>query len=164
MGDLFMRSSLYVWLVSLIALTACDKCSSSKDEKISGSEAAMEEVVKRQDVIDAIASKEFKMIDDKEGEGDPIESGKTANVHYTGWLVDGKKFDSSRDRGQPFSFQLGAQMVIQGWDEGVKGMKPGGRRILVIPPEMGYGDRAVGGGLIPANSTLVFDVELVSAE
>jgi len=104
------------------------------------------------------------MIDDKEGEGDPIESGKTANVHYTGWLVDGKKFDSSRDRGQPFSFQLGAQMVIQGWDEGVKGMKPGGRRILVIPPEMGYGDRAVGGGLIPANSTLVFDVELVSAE
>ena len=159
-----MKNYLYVALVSLIALTACDKCSSSKDKEMSGSEAAMDDVVKRQDVIDAIASKEFKMIDDKVGEGDAIDSGKTASVHYTGWLVDGKKFDSSRDRGQPFSFQLGAQMVIQGWDEGVKGMKPGGRRILIIPPAMGYGDRAVGGGLIPENSTLVFDVELVSAE
>ncbi len=157
-----MRSYLPVFIVCLIAMTSCDKCSSSKGNKAPDSEAAMTDVVKRADVVEAIASKEFRMIDDKEGDGDAVDSGKTASVHYTGWLVDGKKFDSSRDRGQPFSFQLGAQMVIKGWDEGVKGMKPGGRRILVIPPEMGYGDRAVGGGLIPANSTLVFDVELVS--
>jgi len=94
------------------------------------------------------------------GVGDEAVPGKTVVVHYTGWLMDGTKFDSSVDRGQKFEFPLGAGRVIKGWDEGVAGMKVGGKRILIIPPELAYGDRAVGGGKIPANSTLKFEVEL----
>lgn len=86
--------------------------------------------------------------------------GKTANVHYTGWLENGKKFDSSVDRGQPFSFPLGAGKVIKGWDEGVQGMKVGGKRKLTIPSDLGYGSRGAG-GVIPPNATLIFDVELL---
>jgi FKBP-type peptidyl-prolyl cis-trans isomerase len=102
------------------------------------------------------------------GAGAEIKSGQTALVHYTGWLYDaatpenkGKKFDSSVDRNEPFEFPVGAGMVIKGWDEGVVGMKPGGKRRLVIPADMGYGARGAGGGLIPGGATLVFDVELV---
>jgi len=97
--------------------------------------------------------------DDKVGDGQEAKAGHHVSVHYTGTLTDGKKFDSSRDRGQPFQFGLGAGQVIRGWDEGVAGMKVGGRRTLVIPPALGYGSRNV--GPIPANSTLVFDVELL---
>jgi FKBP-type peptidyl-prolyl cis-trans isomerase len=98
--------------------------------------------------------------DETVGGGKEAKSGDRVSVHYTGWLTDGTKFDSSRDRGQPFEFKLGEGRVIRGWEEGVAGMKEGGRRRLTIPPELGYGPRAVG-GVIPANSTLVFDVELL---
>jgi len=93
------------------------------------------------------------------GTGAVAVAGKTVFVHYTGWLTSGTKFDSSRDRGQHFSFPLGQGRVIKGWDEGVAGMKIGGRRELLIPPELGYGARGAG-GLIPPGATLKFDVEL----
>jgi peptidylprolyl isomerase len=97
--------------------------------------------------------------DDVVGDGPEARHGQSVSVHYTGTLTDGTKFDSSRDRGQPFQFPLGGGRVIQGWDEGVAGMKVGGRRTLVIPPELGYGPRGM--GPIKPNSTLVFDVELL---
>ena len=90
----------------------------------------------------------------------PIK-GQTVVVHYTGWLTSGKKFDSSVDRGTPFEFKIGIGEVIQGWDQGVFTMKIGGKRKLTIPPELAYGSRDVGEGLIPANSTLIFEVELL---
>ena len=97
------------------------------------------------------------------GEGDTAEKGHSVTVHYTGWLVDGTKFDSSRDREDPFQFKLGARRVIAGWDEGVQGMKVGGTRKLTIPPELGYGARGAG-GVIPPNATLIFEVELVGVK
>ena len=102
----------------------------------------------------------LKYVDQVVGTGDVAVAGKTASVHYTGWLENGKKFDSSVDRGQPFSFPLGSGRVIKGWDEGVQGMKVGGKRKLTIPSELGYGSRGAG-GVIPANATLIFDVELL---
>jgi FKBP-type peptidyl-prolyl cis-trans isomerase FkpA len=98
--------------------------------------------------------------DEQVGTGAEATTGKTAVVHYTGWLMDGTKFDSSVDRNQPFSFPLGAGQVIKGWDEGVVGMKVGGKRILVIPPQLGYGARGAG-NVIPPNSTLKFEVQLL---
>ena len=97
------------------------------------------------------------------GTGDEAKQGKMVSVHYTGWLTDGKKFDSSKDRGQPFGFPLGAGHVIQGWDQGVAGMKVGGKRKLTIPPELGYGARGAA-GVIPPNATLVFEVELLGVK
>jgi FKBP-type peptidyl-prolyl cis-trans isomerase FkpA len=94
------------------------------------------------------------------GDGAVAAPGQRVSVHYTGWLVDGTKFDSSVDRGQPFSFALGRGMVIRGWDEGVAGMQVGGRRRLTIPPQLGYGAQGAG-GVIPPNATLVFEVELL---
>ena len=94
------------------------------------------------------------------GTGTEATARTQVHVHYTGELTDGRQFDSSRDRGEPLDFRLGVGQVIAGWDEGVQGMKVGGRRILVIPPELGYGARGAG-GVIPPNATLVFDVELM---
>jgi FKBP-type peptidyl-prolyl cis-trans isomerase FkpA len=100
------------------------------------------------------------------GNGAEAKAGARVSVHYTGWLysggVKGAKFDSSKDRGQPFMFPLGAGHVIGGWDEGVQGMKVGGTRVLVIPPELGYGARGAG-GVIPPNATLMFEVDLLGA-
>ncbi len=102
----------------------------------------------------------LKYVDITVGEGEAPQAGQQCMMHYTGWLTDGTKFDSSRDRGTPFPFPLGMGRVIKGWDEGVASMKVGGRRMLIIPPELGYGPRGAG-GVIPPDATLIFDVELL---
>ena len=104
------------------------------------------------------------------GNGDLAAAGQQVTVHYTGWLTDaggimkGRKFDSSKDRNDPFAFPLGAGHVIKGWDEGVQGMKVGGKRTLIIPSELAYGKRGAGGGSIPPDSDLIFDVELLKVK
>ena len=109
----------------------------------------------------------LKYTDTAVGTGTEATKGKKVSVHYTGWLYNngqkGNKFDSSLDRGQPFGFALGAGQVIRGWDEGVAGMKIGGKRTLIIPPDLGYGARGAG-GVIPPNATLMFDVELLGVQ
>ena len=121
-----------------------------------------------QPVMDNITS--LQITDSKVGTGAEAKSGRQVTVHYTGWLYDakaadkhGKKFDSSKDHGEPFSFKLGGGQVIRGWDQGVAGMKVGGTRTLVIPSELGYGQRGAGGA-IPPNATLLFDVELLEVK
>ena len=110
----------------------------------------------------------LKYTDVKVGDGATAKAGNKVSVNYTGWLYNngakGAKFDSSLDRGQPFQFTLGAHQVIAGWDEGVAGMKVGGKRTLIIPPELGYGARGAGGGAIPPNATLIFDVDLLQVQ
>ncbi len=117
----------------------------------------------RQEAAPALVSTELKA-----GSGDAIKNGQTAEVNYTGWLFEehasdhkGKKFDSSYDAGRPFVFKVGAGDVIRGWDEGVAGMRVGGARRLVVPPELGYGNQGAG-GVIPPGATLVFDIELLA--
>ena len=132
------------------------------------STAACSEQAKTQKETNAMT--ELIKTDIKLGEGAQATAGHDVTVHYTGWLYEeaaagnkGKKFDSSRDRGQPFNFSLGAGHVIKGWDQGVEGMKVGGQRTLVIPANLGYGARGAG-GVIPPNAALVFDVELLGVK
>jgi FKBP-type peptidyl-prolyl cis-trans isomerase FkpA len=105
----------------------------------------------------------LKYTDTKVGTGAEAKAGQTVSVHYTGWLTNGTKFDSSKDRGQPFNFPLGGGRVIKGWDEGVAGMKVGGVRRLTVPPQLGFGASGAG-GVIPPNATLVFEVELLDVK
>ncbi len=113
-----------------------------------------------EEVKPTVTSSGLQYLDLVKGSGREAHVGETASVHYTGWLKDGTKFDSSVDRGQPFSFRLGAGRVIKGWDEGVVGMNIGSKRKLIIPPYLGYGARGAG-QVIPPNATLIFDVELL---
>jgi FKBP-type peptidyl-prolyl cis-trans isomerase FkpA len=122
----------------------------------------------RENPLTAPVPTTLEITDVKMGKGPAITGGQTAVVHYTGWLYSastpdhkGKKFDSSHDRKEPFSFQVGAGEVIGGWDQGVAGMQAGGQRRLIIPPSLGYGARGAG-GVIPPNATLMFDIELLS--
>jgi FKBP-type peptidyl-prolyl cis-trans isomerase len=106
----------------------------------------------------------LEYIEVEAGSGAQAEAGKTVSVHYTGKFQDGKVFDSSVSRGEPITFNLGRGQVIKGWDEGIALMKVGGKAQLIIPPDLAYGERGAGGGVIPPNATLVFDVELVSVK
>jgi FKBP-type peptidyl-prolyl cis-trans isomerase len=147
-------------LAAAVAITGCDGCSGSKD----GSNTQKNGQASTE-VGDTSNSKEgdltkLEVIDIEVGDGKEATSGTRVTVHYTGTLENGTKFDSSVDRGQPFNFNLGRGEVIKGWDEGVAGMKIGGKRKLIIPSHMGYGKSGVA-GVIPPNATLVFEVELL---
>ena len=152
-----MQFRLLISVASTLALLAVTAC---------GTGAGIEE----EEQLTAMADSGITTLQKQDvtpGTGAEATKGKTVRVHYTGWLYDasagdkrGKKFDSSKDRGEPFDFSLGAGEVIEGWDEGVAGMKVGGTRVLTIPPAMGYGTRGAS-GLIPPNATLVFEVELL---
>ena len=119
---------------------------------------SLEDVAEKEDVKTTESG--LRYVDIEKGEGEIPEKGQTVVVHYTGSLADGTKFDSSRDRDRPFSFKLGEGQVIKGWEEGISTMRVGGRRQLIIPPELGYGQKGAG-GVIPPNATLIFDVELL---
>jgi FKBP-type peptidyl-prolyl cis-trans isomerase FkpA len=158
--------------VSACLLAACAKKeeqAASATDSTQASEALAQESTATSDAAGAPAPQPMGLVitDLKAGTGPAIEKGQQAVVHYTGWLYSesapdtkGTKFDSSVDRGEPFSFPLGGGRVIRGWEEGVLGMQVGGQRRLIIPPDMAYGERGAG-GVIPPNATLVFDVELL---
>ncbi len=166
-------SILALTVVTCAILTGCEQCSKEKDAT---QPAATTEITASTDPAattqpaapapaDAAteAPTSLQVTDVKVGTGVEATDGKKVTVNYTGTLTDGTKFDSTKDHGQPFSFVLGSGMVIAGWDQGVKGMKEGGARKLIIPPHLAYGNRSVG-GVIPPNSTLVFEIELLKVE
>ncbi len=144
--------NLKTLVVVTLAVLAAGACTKKQDAASSAAPQAS-----------TAAATELKIEDVKAGTGAEAVAGKLVSVHYTGTLTDGKKFDSSVDKGEPFRFTLGAGQVIQGWEKGILGMKVGGKRKLTIPPSLGYGDREIPGA-IPANSTLLFDVELVAVQ
>jgi peptidylprolyl isomerase len=125
--------------------------------------SAKKENIKMAQAQEVTTPSGLKYTDEVIGNGPSPRNGQTVSVHYTGWLTNGTKFDSSLDRGQPFSFTLGQGQVIKGWDEGVASMKIGGKRKLTIPPDLGYGSRGAG-GVIPGNATLVFEVQLLGVQ
>ena len=149
----FLSFTFLAITAAALTLTGCTKCSQDKPQDGPGNMPTLK----------AEEIKELRIIDTKEGSGAVAEAGKVVSVHYTGTLFDGKKFDSSLDRGQPFSFTLGAGQVIAGWDQGIVGLKVGGKRQLIIPPHLGYGERGAG-GVIPPNAILMFDVELLDVK
>jgi FKBP-type peptidyl-prolyl cis-trans isomerase len=138
--------------VAVVALTAVFGDLAVADEKKEGEEKF------------TTTKSGLKYVDQKVGDGAEAKAGSKVKVHYTGTLENGKKFDSSLDRNEPFGLTLGAGMVIKGWDEGLQGMKVGGKRKLVIPPELGYGERGTPGGPIPGNATLIFVVEMLEVK
>ena len=161
-----MQARLFVVALSALVFAACSKSEKPAAQTESAPTTAGESSAAGTSDTGTPAMP-LQKTDLAPGAGAEIKSGQTALVHYTGWLYDaaapetkGKQFDSSVG-GEPFEFQLGAGHVIPGWDQGVVGMKPAGKRRLVIPPDMAYGERGAGQGLIPPNATLVFDVELV---
>lgn len=151
-------------LVAVIALTTCsNEAEGPAEEPVAEPVEQAPEPEPTAEETSAAQAEEVTGLEIEDivvGEGAEAVPGSTVSVHYTGWLTDETKFDSSVDRGQPFQFTLGQGMVIKGWDEGVAGMKVGGKRRLTIPPEMGYGDQGAG-GVIPPGATLVFEVELL---
>ena len=164
------RSSLYLlvglMLVAAFSATGCAKTPAATTTAPAEQPAATAPAA--EPTASAVGSKtadvtKLVIIDKKVGTGPEAKSGQSVTVNYTGWLTDGTKFDSSLDSGKPFPFNLGAGEVIKGWDEGVKGMKVGGVRMLTIPPALGYGDQGAG-GVIPPGATLVFQVELLSVK
>ncbi|CAN5202075.1 hypothetical protein BH24PSE2_BH24PSE2_09020 [soil metagenome] len=158
---------------ALFFAAACAPAGDEPADPAAAKESVNDGSTKHPDVTGALLPQEVDeiMIKDLEtGSGAQVARGETAVVHYTGWLFDpeadegkGKKFDSSRDRDQPFRFAVGRGNVIPGWDQGVEGMQIGGKRRLLIPPELGYGDRGAG-GVIPPGASLVFDIELLEIE
>jgi peptidylprolyl isomerase len=158
-------------LVGLVALAGCAKqeqeTKPATTEQMT-TEAPVEQATPPQSGIPMVTGDTIttpsglKYIVMAAGEGPTPTAGDLIGAHYTGWLLDGTKFDSSRDRGQPLQFPIGQGRVIRGWDEGLMAMSVGGHRLLIIPPELSYGERGTPGGPIPPNATLIFDVELVS--
>jgi FKBP-type peptidyl-prolyl cis-trans isomerase len=139
----FLALTLGLLVLPVVAAYGDDK---KKDEKVIKTDSGLQ------------------YVDQKVGDGKEAKKGDTVVVHYTGWLKDGKKFDSSLDRKKPFDFKLGAGEVIKGWDEGVAGMKVGGKRKLIIPPDLAYGKKGTPDGAIPANAELTFEVELLEVK
>jgi FKBP-type peptidyl-prolyl cis-trans isomerase len=155
---------LVALLAALLAVAGCGTPAAETPETPAASEQpAAEQPAAEAPAPTAEDVTDLKVEDLVEGTGAEAKSGDNVTVHYTGWLTDGTKFDSSLDAGQPFQFALGAGMVIPGWDQGVEGMKVGGKRKLTIPPSLGYGEQGAG-GVIPPNATLVFEVELISVD
>lgn len=151
-----MKSIAVMSVLGLSTLAGCNKCSGP--QKTDGAQTSA-----TGDAAKPAEATELKIEDIQVGSGEEAVEGKEVKVHYTGTLTDGKKFDSSLDRNEPFTFRLGAGMVIPGWEQGIKGMKVGGKRKLTIPPQLGYGERGAG-GVIPPNATLLFDVELLEVK
>jgi peptidylprolyl isomerase len=165
-----MRRAIPLFLIVAFTIFGCAKKEQKADDSATSGEQGTEQTIGATGEMPDIENLEMmttntglKYYPVKEGSGDTPQQGQTAVVHYTGWLTDGKKFDSSLDRGQPFEFPVGQGRVIRGWDEGVAAMKVGGKRVLVLPPELAYGDRGAG-GVIPPDATLVFEVELLDVK